>query len=112
MKHLPAIVLVLAAGCAGKVEHLSPSAARPEPAPQFVFVGGEVRGPGQFVWTKGMTLADAIYLAGGFTDFVFFRWLEVRHWDGSIEKYRLTRDYRLTTNAVLNPGDMVSIPRQ
>jgi len=111
MKYLPAVLLILAVSCASKVQFLDSKAARAEPAPYSVFVGGEVRQPGHFAWTKGMTLVDGIQRAGGFTDFVWYRWLEVLHWDGSGEKYRLTRDYQVTTNVVLRPGDWVISPR-
>jgi hypothetical protein len=34
-----------------------------------VFVGGEVRNPVRMYWFEGLTLTNAIVLAGGFTDF-------------------------------------------
>jgi|SRR3954471_23087007 protein involved in polysaccharide export with SLBB domain len=110
MKSLFAILLLIAAGCASKVQQSS--VPRSEPAPLSVWVGGEVRQPGRIPWTSGMTAADAIRLAGGFTDFVSSRSLRISHWDGSKEVYRLTRDFRLEHDFVLRPGDGVYSPRR
>lgn len=111
MKNLCAILLLVAAGCASKVQHLQSSTPQSGPAPSFVSVGGEVRQPGRFPWTNGITAADAVGLAGGFTDFVSSRWLHIHHWDGSREKYRLNSDYQLEQDAVLRPGDAIYSPR-
>lgn len=37
--------------------------------PQFFYVGGEVATPGRFLWTNGTTLAAALELAHGYTEF-------------------------------------------
>ena len=36
--------------------------------PEYFSVTGEVLSPGQFVWADNLTVGDAIYLAGGFTE--------------------------------------------
>ena len=111
MKNLCTIFLLVVAGCASKVQPLQSSTPRSEPAPLFVSVGGEVRHPGRFPWTDGITAADAIRLTGGFTDFVSTRWLHIHHWDGSREKYRLSSDFQLEQDVVLRPGDAIYSPR-
>ena len=102
--------MIMVAGCANKVQQLPPDAPQSAPAPLLVWVGGEVRQPGQLPWTNDMTLADAIQLAGGFTDFAPRR-LEIRRWDGSRESHRLTSDLRLKQNVVLRPGDQIISPK-
>ena len=72
---------------------------------------GEFKQPGSFPWTNGLTVIDAIRLAGGFTDFVSVRMVEVRHWDGTREQYRLTHDYRFTKSVPLSAGDHIINPK-
>jgi polysaccharide export outer membrane protein len=38
------------------------------PKAQTFYIGGEVRNNGSFIWQRGMTLAQAVTLAGGLTD--------------------------------------------
>jgi protein involved in polysaccharide export with SLBB domain len=66
--------------------------------------------PRRFSWSPELTLADAIALAGGFTDFADRRRLEVRRLAGSIGRY----SYRQAeTNTVpLEPGDVVQVKRR
>src|SRR5262245_10652326 len=88
-----------------------PSTQGPEPPPPFVLVNGEVRRPGRFPWTNGITATAAISMAGGLTDFVSSHSLYVTHSDGSRERYPLTSDYRLTNDFALRPGDKIHSPR-
>ena len=111
MKNAFAIFLIVAAGCVSRTQPMQSDVPKPGPAPLFVFVGGEVRQPGRFPWTNGITATGALKLAGGFTDFVSSRWLLIKHWDGSREKHRLTSDYRLMSNIALKPGDVIHSPR-
>ena len=104
MKYLGVILLIGAVGCASDTP-------RSQPAPPCVYVDGEVRQPGRFPWTNGITAADALQLAGGFNDFVVSHWLRVHHWDGTQDRYRLTSDFRLTNNFALRPGDAIYNPR-
>jgi protein involved in polysaccharide export with SLBB domain len=98
-----AVVLSVAGCSSNKSQSQSP--------PPFVFVGGEVKQPGRFPWTNGITAADAIHQAGGFTDFVSSRSLYIVHWDGSRDKSRLTSEFQITNNIPLRAGDQVFSPR-
>lgn len=44
---------------------------------QFIQVNGEVLNPGEFSWADNLTLGDAIYLAGGFTEGADSTFIEV-----------------------------------
>ena len=79
--------------------------SQPEP---YVYVSGGVRKPGRFDWVKGMTLADAISAAGGFTENATRR-VTIFHFDGTKEFY--TRE---GTNALprLEAGDRISVPKR
>jgi protein involved in polysaccharide export with SLBB domain len=114
--------VVVVTGCASQ-SHQQPAVAAPTEtsAPSLfrtitivetnpvVFVSGEVMHPGRFIWSPGLTLTNAIALAGGFTDFADRRGLEVRR-PGSIERY----SYRqATTNSVLlERGAVVYVRRR
>src|SRR5262245_34025307 len=102
MKHIVIIfAAVILTGCTThtrQAEH--PQAAPPSEASPFksrtitvvltnpvVFVGGEVMHPGRYDWIPGLTLTNAIALAGGFTDFADRRQLEIRRPTGVVERY-------------------------
>ena len=105
-------VIAITVGCSQvKSRPIPSSAPQPGPAPLYVFVGGEFRLPGRFPWTNGLTAAGAIQLAGGFVTNFALRSIEIRHWDGSGESYRLTSDLRLKHDVVLRPGDQVINPK-
>lgn len=111
MKRLSALLLLAIGGCASDTPRLQTVSPRDQPAPPCVFVDGEFKRSGRLPWTNGLTVIDAIQLAGGFTDFVSSRRLEVRHWDGSREQYRLTLDYQFTNSVLLRAGDHMINPR-
>jgi hypothetical protein len=100
------------AGCASDPPALKSASPREGPAPPYVFVDGNFRQPGRFDWTNGLTIIDAIRLAGGFNEFAEPK-LQLRRWDGTRELFRLTSDYRFRfTNAVpLRPGDHLINPK-
>jgi protein involved in polysaccharide export with SLBB domain len=78
-----------------------------------VFVSGAVVHPGHFVWTKGLGLTNAIYLAGGFTDFAQKSELVVLHGDGSRKRYNFEQlVMNSTNNPPLEPYDVVAVPRR
>ena len=77
---------------------------------RFVYVDGEFRNPGRYLWTNGMTLKDAIEAAGGFNEFANRR-IRLRHPDGTVESYRLVGDWAHTNNPALRPGDNIHNPR-
>lgn len=80
-------------------------------AAPFVYVQGEFKNPGQYAWTNGMTVMDAISAAGGFTDFADER-IRLVHLDGSSQVFKWSATHPLTNNPVLRPGDNVVNPRQ
>src|SRR5712692_8516792 len=72
----------------------------------FVYVGGEVKQAGRFNWVDGLTLTNAIAMAGGFTDFADRSRIELRRRAGSLERYSYPRIIRgLTNNPPLQPND-------
>ena len=78
---------------------------------QLVYVDGEVKRPDRFVWTPGLTLTNAIALAGGFTDFASKARLEIRRSrDGTVELYNYFRIRNDSTNdPALKPNDQVYV---
>jgi hypothetical protein len=80
-------------------------------APLKIMISGNLRNPGLYAWTNGMTLSNAIDMAGGFTDFAP-RTLYLQHWDCSTEKFRLGRGNTLKSNPTLKSGDSVISPMQ
>lgn len=89
-----------------------------QPTPPVVYIGGEFHNPGAYFWTNGMTAADLVRQAGGFTVFAWgMVWIQ--HYDGTREKYRLKVARELTNgiafyipNIPLKPGDQVLNPRR
>src|SRR5688572_27894061 len=71
-------------------------------APAFILVMGQVRSPRRCAWTNGMTVADAVEAADGFTDYAS-RTLYLQHWDCSVERLRLTKNQTLTSNPLMKP---------
>ncbi len=78
--------------------------------PSWVYVAGEFKYPGRYIWTNGMTLHDGIAIAGGFTKFAPPR-IRLERWDGSVESYKWRAGQPLTNNPVLRPGDKLINPR-
>jgi protein involved in polysaccharide export with SLBB domain len=79
-----------------------------------VFVFGEVQKPGTFVYEDGMTVVQAITLAGGFTKTASQNSTSVtRLVDGQEVKIKVAvQDIALgkAQNVVLKPGDIVFVP--
>jgi len=79
-----------------------------------VFVFGEVQKPGTFVYEDGMTVIQAVTLAGGFTRTASQNGTSVtRLVDGQEMKVKVpVQDIALgkATNFVLRPGDIVFVP--
>ncbi len=68
-----------------------------------IYITGEVKKPGEYPFTPGMTVQQAIVLAGGETRF-------------ATDKYYLQRNYaaenkriRVESNSLLYPGDVVAV---
>ncbi|HTR40224.1 MAG TPA: hypothetical protein VMH87_01235 [Pseudomonadales bacterium] len=82
-----------------------------------LYVGGEFHKPGLYPWTNGITAADIVRQAGGFTVFASPS-LVIRHSDGTYERYRLELGDRQITNGTdwvvpniaLKPEDRILNP--
>lgn len=68
------------------------------------FVLGEVRTPGQYAYSSGLTAVSAIAAAGGFTPRAEKRVIYIRQPGADDEKA-----YRLRPNLVIRPGDTVRL---
>lgn len=81
---------------------------------QKIFVFGEVQKPGTFVFEDGMTIVQAVTVAGGFTKGAAQNSTSVtRLVDGQEQKIKVAvQDIALgkAPNFVLKPGDIVYVP--
>lgn len=90
----------------------------------FITVNGEVRAPGKFNWSNNLTLGDAIFLSGGFTEGADSTFIEVARRLSYEETAELTdklvhtevlnlsRDLSLNSNDagfLLKPYDQISV---
>ena len=71
------------------------------------FILGEVNAPGQYPYTSGLTVRQAVALAGGYTR---------RASSSGIELIRQTEEgaatYEVAEDSVLMPGDTLEVPRR
>lgn len=78
----------------------------------IVSVGGQVNNPGRLIYHKGMTLKDAIIMAGGFTNGADLRNIEVARRGGrergTVDAYDLENDVE-AANAIISPYDIISV---
>ncbi len=84
----------------------------PDRTIKIVEVSGEVRQPGSYAWTDGMTAEAALAHAGGLTEFAWSRRLSIVRADGKTEGYQLGKDFRFEKEVTLHPGDRLHIHRQ
>ena len=78
-----------------------------------VYIGGEVKEPGQQAWTNGLTLKGAIELAGGFADYADRSRVDVRRKTGAQKRYNYGEVIGARTNSpALAPGDVVYVNRR
>ena len=108
---LVALAVTCAAPVPGTEQAATPPAAE-QPVSISVVVYGQVQQPNKFSFPAGTRLRDAIYRAGGFSEWAAKRRVRVQHRDGSRNDYNLERaghrDYGGDT--VLRDGDMVIVP--
>lgn len=77
---------------------------------RVVYIYGQIQHPGRLIWIPGLTLTNAIALAGGFTDFADTRKLEIRHIGGAVEQYSYQEAVSAGTNTPqLKCGDVVNV---
>jgi polysaccharide export outer membrane protein len=107
MKQFVAFLLfvTLGFGCSSNKIQTSHS----ESSQPHIYVFGDFKQAGQFPWTNGVTVIDAIQLAGGFTDFAGQN-LYVLHLDGTRQIYRRTSEGQFTNDIILRPDDKVVSP--
>ena len=80
-------------------------------AQRFFYVGGEVRGPGRFLWSEDTTLLKAISTAGGFTDYANHGKVELVHGkDRQVLNYDELRR-NPSKDVPIRPGDTITVPR-
>ena len=68
-----------------------------------VTVTGEVKTPGRYKFTFGLDVRSAVALAGGF---------DKRANQKSVVVYRANQAYEARSESVLEPGDVVEVPRR
>ena len=87
-----------------------PASVGPPTRPYF-YISREVKRPGLYTWSSGMTLTDAIASAGGFTEFAGRSRIRVLHKDHSVAGvYDYDRILKhKAVNPVLAPGDYISV---
>jgi polysaccharide export outer membrane protein len=71
------------------------------------YIMGEVRSPGTYAYTPGITVLNAVATAGGFTERATARRVFIQPADGSAE-----RAYPLTSTTQVSPGDTIRIPER
>lgn len=88
MRFLAPVTIILLAAIGGSRAFANPSPPRDRRAQvePYIYVSGSVRVPGRYDWTEGMTLLDAIKMAGGFIDSSASK-VRVLHRDGTVEHY-------------------------
>jgi polysaccharide biosynthesis/export protein VpsN len=81
------------------------------PTQPYIYISREVKRPGLYTWSRGMTLTDAISSAGGFTEFAGQSRIRVFHKDHSIAGvYDYDRILKhKTRDPLLEPGDYISV---
>lgn len=71
------------------------------------YVLGEVRQPGEFAYTNGMTVLSAVARAGGY---------DYRAWEGEVLLVRMIdgkqKEYRATERTPILPGDIIKVPQR
>jgi hypothetical protein len=95
----------------GPVIALPISTTDAPPTRPYIYISREVKRPGPYTWSRGMTLTDAVNSAGGFTEFAGLSRIRVLHKDHSIagvyDYERILK--RKTRDPVLEPGDYISV---
>jgi polysaccharide biosynthesis/export protein len=87
-----------------------PASAEPPTRP-YVYISREVKRPGLYTYSTGMTLTDAISSAGGFTEFAGRSRIRVFHKDHSVAGvYDYDRILKHKAgDPALAPGDYISV---
>jgi hypothetical protein len=81
------------------------------PTQPYIYISREVKRPGPYSWSRGMTLTDAISSAGGFTEFAGrsrVRVLRKDHSMSGVYDYDRILKHK-TRDPLLEPGDFISV---
>jgi hypothetical protein len=105
------LVIVTALWCVQSAHAISASPVTIKPVDPYIYVDGGVHTPGRYVWFAGMTVADAIHAAGGFTDSATRRFT-IYHHDGRAEFLDRHLLAVTTKPPLLKAGDMISVPKR
>jgi polysaccharide export outer membrane protein len=95
------VISTLATGDEAQDPMVSPGDRIFSPLAEQFYISGEVKSPGAFPMTTGMTLRMAIGRGGGLTDIGTDHGVKVTHKDGKIE--------RLGLDDKISPGDVIVV---
>jgi polysaccharide export outer membrane protein len=77
------------------------------PQAQKIYLNGEVRRPGDYMYEKGLTVHKAITMAGGFTE---------KASKGSTKVLRIVQGkeetFEITLDSLVDPGDIIVVPQR
>jgi polysaccharide export outer membrane protein len=77
------------------------------PQAQKIYLNGEVRRPGDYMYEKGLTVHKAITMAGGFTE---------KASKGSTKVLRIVNGqeetFEITLDSLVDPGDIIVVPQR
>jgi len=84
-----------------------------KPLDRYIYVGGEVKGPGKQVWSGPITVTKCIQSAGDFTDFAKKTKVQLIRADGTqveVNCVKALKDPRL--DLLVLPNDKIHVPRR
>jgi protein involved in polysaccharide export with SLBB domain len=102
------IVLLAAIGGSRALANPSPPRDRRAQVEPYIYVSGSIRLPGRYDWTDGMSVLDAIKMAGGFIDAAASK-VRVLHRDGTVEHYS---PKSTDPPPLLRAGDHIGVARR
>jgi polysaccharide export outer membrane protein len=82
------------------------SVETPEETKQYIYLYGEVRSPGSYDYRQGLTVEQAVALAGGFTDRASKRKIDVSRYRDGQEPEKLKR---VKLYFDIMPGDVITV---
>jgi polysaccharide export outer membrane protein len=83
-----------------------------------IYIFGEVKNPGYYVYKPNMTIFEAIHLAGGFSEYAKMSGIKIKRKTGENgEKVEIKANLKallksgeLTANIYVQPGDIIIVP--
>jgi polysaccharide export outer membrane protein len=84
--------------------------------PEYIFITGEVRRPDRFVYTEGLTLQEALTLAGGLTEWASKKEIRILRPQGGTKADEVINLKKVESRRIpdpkLEPGDLIVIRRR